>query len=82
MKAALRIFGRIKSQGVDGILIELFQVKENEFVKLLRRICQQIWKIKERLTDWKCSRIGIARYTFQSLRKEIPRHAVTIGPLL
>lgn len=37
---ALKVLGRSKSQGVDGILIEIFQVTETEFVKILIRTCQ------------------------------------------
>lgn len=55
MKAALKVLGRNKSLGVDGILIKLFQATETESVKILT-ICQQIWKTKQWPTDWKCSK--------------------------
>ena len=55
MKAALKVLGRNKSPGEDGIPTELFQVRETEPVKILTRICQQMWKIKQWLADWKIS---------------------------
>ena len=51
VKAVLKVLGRKKSPGVDGILIELFQATKTESVKILRRICQQIWKTRQRPTD-------------------------------
>ena len=34
---------------------ELFQVAEAESVKILTRMCQQVWKSKQWLLDWKHS---------------------------
>ena len=42
-KAVLKVLGRNKSPGVDGIFIESFQATENESVRILTRICQQMW---------------------------------------
>ena len=33
-----------KASGGDGILVKLFQILKNDAVKVLRSICQQIWK--------------------------------------
>ena len=33
-----------KASGGDGIPVELFQILENDAVKVLHSICQQIWK--------------------------------------
>ena len=33
-----------KASGGDGILVELFQILKDDAVKVLRSICQQIWK--------------------------------------
>ena len=33
-----------KASGGDGIPVELFQILEDDAVKLLHSICQQIWK--------------------------------------
>lgn len=57
-----------KSLGLDEIQIELSQVAETEFVKILPKICQQIWKTKHGL--------------YTPIFKEMPGSAVTIGPLL
>lgn len=44
MKDALEIFGKTRSPSVGGISIELFQATEPECIKILIRICHQIWK--------------------------------------
>ena len=33
-----------KASGGDGIPVELFQILKDDAVKVLRSICQQIWK--------------------------------------
>ena len=33
-----------KASGGDGILAELFQILKDDAVKVLRSVCQQIWK--------------------------------------
>lgn len=40
VNAALKVLGRNKSPGIDGIPIELFQATETESVKILIRIRQ------------------------------------------
>ena len=51
--------GRIttnKASGGDGIPVELFQIlKDDDAVKVLHSICQQIWKTQQRPQDWKRS---------------------------
>ena len=39
----------------DGIPDELFQILKDDAVKVLHRICQQIWKAQQWLQDWKIS---------------------------
>lgn len=73
VKPSMKVLGVNKSPGVDKILIELFQAKETESVKILTRLCQQIWKRKHS---------GSIEYTSQSSRKKVPRSVATIGPLL
>lgn len=46
VKGVLKVLGRNKTPGVDGIVTELFQATETEFVKSLTRIYQQIWRNK------------------------------------
>ena len=44
-----------KASGGDGIPVELFQILEDDAVKVLHSICQQIWKTQEWPQDWKRS---------------------------
>ena len=44
-----------KASGGDGIPVELFQILEDDAVKVLHSICQQIWKIQQWPQDWKRS---------------------------
>ena len=44
-----------KARGGDGIPAELFQILENNAVKLLHSIRQQIWKTHKWPQDWKRS---------------------------
>ena len=50
--------GRItlnKTSGGDEIPIELFQILEDDAVKVLQSICQQIWKTQQWPQNWKRS---------------------------
>ena len=44
-----------KASEGDGIPVELFQILEDDAVKVLPSICQQIWKTQQRPQDWKRS---------------------------
>ena len=44
-----------KTNGGDGIPVELFQILEDDIVKVLHAICQQIWKTQQWPQDWKRS---------------------------
>ena len=44
-----------KASGGDGIPVELFQILEDDAVKVLHSICQQIWKTHQWPQDWKRS---------------------------
>ena len=44
-----------KAGGGDGIPVELFQILEDDVVKVLHSICQQIWKTQQWPQDWKRS---------------------------
>ena len=44
-----------KASGDDGIPVELFQILNDEAVKVLHSICQQIWKTHQWPQDWKRS---------------------------
>ena len=42
-----------KASGGDGIPVELFQILNDDTVKVLHSICQQIWKTQQWPQDWK-----------------------------
>ena len=44
-----------KASGGDGIPIELFQILQDDAVKVLHSICQQIWKTQQWPQDQKRS---------------------------
>ena len=44
-----------KASGGDGIPVELFQIMEENAVKVLQSVCQQIWKTQQWSQDWKRS---------------------------
>ena len=44
-----------KASGGDGIPVELFQILEDDAVKVLHSICQKIWKTQQWSQDWKRS---------------------------
>ena len=44
-----------KASGGDGIPVELFKILEDDAVKVLHSICQQIWKTQQWPQDWKRS---------------------------
>ena len=52
------IFGSIpvnKARDGDGIPAELFQILEDDAMKVIHSICQQTWKIQQWPQDWKRS---------------------------
>ena len=55
IKWALGIITTDKASGGDGILAELFQNLKDDAVKVLKSICQQIWKSQQWLQDRKMS---------------------------
>ena len=55
VKQALGSISKNKASGGDGILAELFQILEDDAVKMLHSICQQIWKTQQWPQDWKRS---------------------------
>ena len=55
VKRALGSITMNKASGGDGIPVELFQFLEEDAVKVLHSICQQIWKTQQWPQDWKRS---------------------------
>ena len=47
VKRALENISTNKASGGDGIPVELFQILEDDTVKVLHSICQQIWKTQQ-----------------------------------
>ena len=64
-----------KASGGDGIPVELFQILEDDAVKVLPSICQQIWKTQQWPQDWKRS------VCIQSQRKAMPKNVQTTAQL-
>ena len=54
-KWALESITMNKASGGDGIPVALFQILEDDAVKVLHSICQQIWKTQQWPQDWKRS---------------------------
>ena len=42
-----------KARGSDEIQAERFQILEDDAVKVLHTVCQQIWKTQQWPQDWK-----------------------------
>ena len=55
VKWALGSITTNKASGDDGNPVELFQILEDDAVKVLHSICQQIWKTQQWPQDWKRS---------------------------
>ena len=55
VKWALENITTNKASGGDGIPVELFQILEDDAVKVLHLICQQIWKTQQWPQDSKRS---------------------------
>ena len=55
VKLALGSITMNKASVGDGILVELLQILNNDAVKMLQSICQQIWKTQQLPQDWKRS---------------------------
>ena len=55
VEGALESITRNKASGGDGIPVELFQILEDDAVKVLHSICQQTWKTQQWPQDWKRS---------------------------
>ena len=55
VKWALESITPNKASGGDRIPVELFQILEDDALKGLHSVCQQIWKTQQWLQDWKRS---------------------------
>ena len=52
VKWALESITTNKASGDDGIQVELFQILEDDAVKVLHSTCQQIWTTQQWPQDW------------------------------
>ena len=68
VKWALGSTNTNKTSGGDGITVQLFQILQDDAVKVLHSICQQIWKIQQ------CHRTGKCPFSFQFQRKAMPKN--------
>ena len=75
VKWALGSITMNKASEGDGIPVELFLILEDDAVKVLHSICQQIWKTQQ----W--PRTGKGQFSLQSQRKAIPKKAKTASRL-
>ena len=55
VKWALGSITTNRASGGDGISLELFQILNDDAVKVLHSVCQQIWKTQQWPQDWKRS---------------------------
>ena len=75
VKWAIESITTNKASGGDGIPVELFQIPNDDAVKVLHSTCQQIWKTQQCPQDCK-------RSVFIPIpRKAIPKNAQTIAQL-
>ena len=75
VKWALESITMNKASGSDGIPVELFQILQDDDVKVLHSICKQIWKTQQWPQDWK-------RSVFIPIqRKAMPKDAQTTSQL-
>ena len=75
VKWALGSITMNKASGGDGILVELFQILQDDAVKVLHSIYQQIWKTQQWSQDWKRS------VSFQCQRQAMPKNAQTTAQM-
>ena len=71
VKRALGSITINKASGGDGIPAELFQILEDDALKVLQSICQQTWKLSSG------HRTEKDQFSFQSQRKAMPKNAQT-----
>ena len=64
-----------KARGGDRIPAELFQILKDDAVKVLHSICQQFGKLSSG------HRTGKGQFSFQSLRKAMPKNVQTTAQL-
>ena len=74
VKWALESFPVNKANGGDGIPVELFQILEDDAVKVLQSVCQQIWKCNSQDPLFKVDCLGDMIFYLQG-----GKHGVAAG---
>ena len=64
-----------KANGGDGNPVEIFQILNDDAVKVVHSIYQQIWKTQQWPQDWK------RLFSFQSQRKAMTKNSQTTAQL-
>ena len=64
-----------KATGGDGIPVQFYQILKDDAVKVLHSICQTFGKLSSG------HRTGKDQFSFQSLRKAMPKNAQTTAQL-
>jgi len=75
VKGALESITMNKASGGDGIPVELFQILKDDAVKVLHSICSKFGKLSSG------HRTGKGQFSFQFLRKAMPKNAQTTAQL-
>ena len=75
VKWALESITTNKASGGDGIPVELFQILKDHTVKVLHSLCQKFGKLSSG------HRTGKGPFSFQALRKAMPKNAQTTAQL-
>ena len=75
VKWALESITINKASGGDGIAVELFQILDDDAVKVLHSIASKFGKLSSG------HRTGKGQFSFQSQRKAMPKNAQTIAQL-
>ena len=77
IKWALESIIMNKASGSNGIPVELFQIVNDDAVKMLHSVCQQIWKTQQQLQN--CKRSVFIPIPKKGNAKECPNyHAITL----
>ena len=66
VKWALGSIPTNKASGGHGIPVELFQILKDDAIKVLRSICQQIWKINFFYVIMSALATGLEKVSFHS----------------
>ena len=75
IKWALGSITMNKASGGNGIPVKLLQILNDDAVKVLHSICQQIWKTQQWPLDWK------SQFSFQSQRRTMSENFQTTPKL-